>query len=142
MHAQDGVLDSFLFLSKPALLPSMGIASPNTTTYPCTLTPAPPSLPFQLSSASPTNTPPQRTANNRALLPTRAAGKPGVCVHPSPFAAHGDSYHRTERPCRVHGFTASRRGYRSRLDGDFATVHHTEGCIPGKGTWLGSLYEY
>ena len=33
-------------------------------------------------------------------------------------------------------------GIDQRLGGHFATVHHTEVCIPGKGTRLGSLYDY
>jgi len=41
MHTQDEVFDSFLFFLDAALLPSMGIASLKTTTYPGTLTPAP-----------------------------------------------------------------------------------------------------
>ena len=94
---------------------------------------SPPSFLSQLPSASTTKTPPQRTANNHALLPTRTAGRPRVLVRPCPFAAHGGSravsritypvraghtrgYHHTERPRRVHGRTARRQGYRSRLD--------------------------
>jgi len=65
MHAQDEVLDSFLFLSKAALLPSMGIASLKTTTYPCTLTPAP------LHSRS--NSPPQARLTPRSNAPQTIA---------------------------------------------------------------------
>ena len=87
---------------------------------------SPLSLPFHLSAASPINTPPQRTANNRALLPTRAASGPGyvyTLARSQPTATrapsrgigypvrtnHTRGYHRTERPCRVHGFTVKTR---------------------------------
>jgi len=107
-------------------LPSIGTTSLRIMAYPCTLTPAP-------LHSYPNPPPPQRTANTRALLPTRTASRPGVCVRPCPFAAHGGSragsrimypvraehtrgYHHTERPRRVHGRTARRRGYRSRLN--------------------------
>ena len=110
----------------------------------------------QPSSASPTKIPLLRTANNRVLLPTRAASRLGVCVHPCPFAAHGGSravsrimypvragptrgYHHTERPRRVHGRTARRRGYRSRLDGYLRWSTAWKYAFRA-GTWLGSLY--
>ena len=126
MHAQDGVLDSFLFLSKPALLPSMGIASPNTTTYPCTLTPAPlhshsnspPQAPLTPRPNSPQTIAPFSLPALRAGLRyvyTLARSQPTATRAPSrgigyPVRTdHTRGHHRTERLSVCVGFTDSQQ---------------------------------
>ena len=66
---------------------------------------SPPSFPFQLSSGSPTKTHLLRTANNRAILPTRAASRPGVCTPlpvRSPWRLGRRLVNRVPRPRQTH----------------------------------------
>jgi len=155
MHAQDEVFNSFLFFLDAALLPSMGIASLKTTTYPGTLTPAP----VHSHSNSPLQAPLKLCPNAPQTitpfsLPTLQAGLGYVytLAHSQPMVTQVPSCELgTLSVPNMQGGTiilsicvrftdAQQEG--KVIDGYFAMVHNTEVCILGKGTWLGSLSEY